>query len=169
VIERKLGKAKDALALYDEVLKSDAPVSEKREALCGKGDVFSEAGATDPNNYERAIEAYDQLASDKDAPIDWRNQALFKKGLCLEKKGDRASALATFYKIVDDEARPDQHRELFWYYKAGFNAARLLEEDSKWESAAAIYDKLVAAGGSRSEEAKARVNNLRLEHFLWTD
>ena len=169
VIERKLGKAKDALALYFEVLKSDAPVSEKREALCGKGDVFSEAGATDPNNYERAIEAYDQLASDKDAPIDWRNQALFKKGLCLEKKGDRASALATFYKIVDDEARPDQHRELFWYYKAGFNAARLLEEDSKWESAAAIYDKLVAAGGSRSEEAKARVNNLRLEHFLWTD
>src|SRR6266478_1504808 len=169
VIERNLGKAKDALALYDEVLKSDAPVSEKRETLCGKGDVFSEAGATDPNNYERAIEAYDQLASDKDAPIDWRNQALFKKGLCLEKKGDRASALATFYKIVDDEARPDQHRELFWYYKAGFNAARLLEEDSKWESAAAIYDKLVAAGGSRSEEAKARVNNLRLEHFLWTD
>ena len=169
VIERKLGKAKDALALYDEVLKSDAPVSEKREALCGKGDVFSEAGATDPKNYERAIEAYDQLASDKDAPIDWRNQGLFKKGLCLEKKGDRAGALATFYKIVDDEARPDQHSELFWYYKAGFNAARLLEEDSKWESAAAIYDKLVAAGGSRSEEAKARVNNLRLEHFLWTD
>lgn len=169
VIERKLGKAKDALALYDEVLKSDAPVSEKREALCGKGDVFSEAGATDPSNYERAIEAYDQLASYKDAPVDWRNQALFKKGLCLEKKGDRASALATFYKIVDDEARLDQHRELFWYYKAGFNAARLLEEDSKWESAAAIYDKLVAAGGNRSEEAKARVNNLRLEHFLWTD
>src|SRR5437762_5294272 len=169
VIERKLGKAKDALALYDEVLKSDAPVSEKREALCAKGDIFAEAGASDPKNYERAIEAYDQLASDKDAPIDWRNQGLFKKGQCLEKKGDRAGALATFYKIVDDEARPDQHRELFWYYKAGFNAARLLEEDSKWESAAAIYDKLVAAGGSRSEEAKARVNNLRLEHFLWTD
>jgi outer membrane protein assembly factor BamD (BamD/ComL family) len=169
VIERKLGKAKDALAVYDEVLKSDAPISEKREALCGKGDVFSESGATDPNNYERAIEAYDQLASDKDAPIDWRNQALFKKGLCFEKKGDRASALATFYKIVDDEAKRDQHRELFWFYKAGFNAARLLEEDSKWESAAAIYDRLAAAGGSRSEEAKARVNNLRLEHFLWTD
>jgi hypothetical protein len=55
---------------------------------------------------------------------------------------------------------------LFWYYKAGFNAARLLEEDSKWESAVAIYDKLVAAGGGRSEEAKARLNNIRLEHFF---
>jgi len=169
VIERKLGKPKEALTLYDEVLKSDAGASEKREALCGKGDIFFEAGATDPNSYQRAIEIYDQLASDKEESIHWRNQALFKKGLCLEKKGDRAGALATFYKILEDESRSGERRELFWYYKAGFNAARLLEEDSKWESAVAIYDKLVAAGGSRSEEAKARLNNIRLEHFLWTD
>src|SRR5213076_3196824 len=51
VIERKLGKSKDALALYDEVLKSDAAPSDKREALCGKGDIFFEAGATDSNSY----------------------------------------------------------------------------------------------------------------------
>jgi len=169
LIERKLGKPKDALALYDEILKSDAGPAEKREALCGKGDIFFEMGATDPNNYQRAIEIYDQLASDKDEPVHWRNQALFKKGLCLEKKSDRANALATFYKILEEDAWPDRRRELFWYYKAGFNAARLLEEDSKWESAAAIYEKLAAAGGSRSEEAKGRLTNLRLEHFLWTD
>jgi predicted negative regulator of RcsB-dependent stress response len=169
VIERKLGKPKDALALYDEVLKSDAGLSEKREALCGKGDIFFEMGATDPTNYQRAIEVYDQLASDRDEPIHWLNQALFKKGLCLEKKSDRGNALATFYKILEEDARADRRRELLWYYKAGFNAARLLEEDSKWESAAAIYEKLAAAGGSRSEEAKARLTYLRLEHFLWTD
>jgi TolA-binding protein len=169
VIERRLGEPKDALALYDEVLKSDAGPSEKREALCGKGDIFFEMGATDPANYQRAIEVYDQLASDRDEPIHWRNQALFKEGLCLEKKSDRANALATFYKILEEDAHPDRRRELFWYYKAGFNAARLLEEDSKWESAAAIYEKLAAAGGSRSDEAKARLTNLRLQHFLWTD
>jgi TolA-binding protein len=169
VIERKLGKPKDALTLYEEVLKSDAGASEKREALCGKGDIFFEMGATDPSNYQRAIEIYDQLAFDRDGPIHWRNQALFKKGLCLEKKSDHANALATFYKILEEDARPDRRRELFWYYKAGFNAARLLEEDSKWESAAAIYEKLAAAGGTRSEEAKARLTTLRLEHFLWTD
>ena len=169
VIERKLGKPQDALVLYDEVLKSDAGPSEKREALCGKGDIFFELGGSDPNNYQRAIEMYDQLASDKNGPIHWRNQALFKKALCLEKKGDRTSALAIFYKVLEDEARPDRRREVFWYYKAGFNAARLLEDESKWESAAAIYEKLAAAGGSRSEEAKAHLNHLRLEHFLWTD
>ena len=167
VIERKLGKPQDALLLYEEVLKSNARPSEKREALCGKGDIFFEmAGGA---NYQRAVEAYDQLVSDKEEPIHWRNQALFKKGLCLEKQSDRAGALAAFYKILEDEARPDRRRELFWYYKAGFNAARLLEDDSKWESAAAIYEKLAASGGSRSEEAKERLKRLRLEHFLWAD
>jgi outer membrane protein assembly factor BamD (BamD/ComL family) len=167
VIERKLGKPQDALLLYDEVLKSDAGPSEKREALCGKGDILFEMGGN--VNYRRAIEAYDQLASDKEEPIHWRNQALFKKGLCLEKATDRAGALSAFYKVLESEARPDRRRELFWYYKAGFNAARLLEDDSKWESAAAIYQTLAATGGNRSEEAKARLNRLRLEHFLWGD
>ncbi|HCP91981.1 MAG TPA: hypothetical protein DIT76_08060 [Spartobacteria bacterium] len=167
VIERKLGKPQDALLLYDEVLKSDAGPSEKREALCGKGDILFEMGGN--VNYRRAVDVYDQLASDKEEPTHWRNQALFKKGLCLEKATDRAGALSAFYEVLENEARPGRWRELFWYYKAGFNAARLLEDDSKWESAAAIYQTLAATGGNRSEEAKARLNRLRLEHFLWGD
>jgi hypothetical protein len=45
----------------------------------------------------------------------------------------------------------------------------LLESGSNWDSAARVYQKLVAAGGSRSEEARIRLNQLRLEHFLWSD
>ena len=168
VIERKLGKNQDAATLYDEVLQGNAKPEEKREALCGKGDIFYEAGDTDHANYQRAIEVYDQLSAQKDAPVFWRNQALFKKGICLEKLGDRENALATFYKIVEEENRPDRpQREFFWYYKAGFNAARLLEDDSKWQPAAVVYQKLATAGGARSDEAKSRLARLRLEHFLW--
>jgi TolA-binding protein len=167
-IERKLGKNQDAATLYDEVLQGNAKPEQKREALCGKGDIFYEAGETDRANYQRAIEVYDQLAAQKDAPIYWRNQALFKKGICLEKLGDREKALATFYKIIEEENRPDrQQREFFWYYKAGFNSARLLEDDSKWQPAAVVYQKLATAGGARSDEAKSRLTRLRLEHFLW--
>jgi TolA-binding protein len=166
-IERKLGKPQDAATLYDEVLQGAAGPGEKREALCGKGDILYEAGPADRENYRRAIDVYDQLASQKDAPAHWRNQALFKKGVCLEKLDDRDNALATFYKIIEDESRLGRQREFFWYYKAGFNAARLLEEDSKWQPAAAVYQKLVSAGGTRSDEAKSRLSRLRLEHFLW--
>jgi TolA-binding protein len=167
VIERKLGKPQDATTLYEEVLQGAATAEEKREALCGKGDILYESGPADRENYQRAIEVYDQLASQKNAPLHWRNQALFKKGICLEKLEDRNNALATFYKIIEEEGRPDRQREFFWYYKAGFNAARLLEDDSKWQPAAAVYQKLVSAGGTRSDEAKSRLSRLRLEHFLW--
>ena len=167
-IERKLGKNQDATTLYDEVLQGNAKPEEKREALCGKGDILYEAGETDRENYRKATGVYDQLASQKDAPVHWRNQALFKKGICLEKLGDRENALAAFYQIIEEENRPDRpQREFFWYYKAGFNAARLLEDDSKWQPAATVYQKLASAGGARSDEAKSRLGRLRLEHFLW--
>ena len=166
VIERKLGKSQDALALYEEVLKGAARPAEKREALCGKGDIFLEMAATDPQNYQRAIEAYDKLAADPDAPAHWRNQALFKKGLCLEKKADRNGAIATFYTVLNQGTQPDRPHEFFWFYKAGFNAGQLLEADAKWESAAAIYEQLAAAGGTRADEARERLDRLRLEHFL---
>jgi len=167
VIERKLGKTQDALVLYDEVLKANARPGEKREALCGKGDIYFEMGPADSGNYKRAIEQYDQLISDPDAPPHWRHQALFKKGVCLEKMADRSGALGIFYRVLENEQRPDRPREFFWFYKAGFNAARLLEDEAKWNSAAVIYQKLAAAGGTRSDEAKARLAQLRLEHFLW--
>ncbi|MEY2480333.1 MAG: hypothetical protein QOI04_1260 [Verrucomicrobiota bacterium] len=167
-IERRLGKSQDALLLYEEVLKSDAKPVAKHEALCGRGDIYFEMGASDPKNYDRAIEVYDQLAAEKDAGAHWRNQALFKKGVCLEKKSDRPGALATFYKIIEEQSRTDNRaREFFWFYKAGFNAARILEEDAKWQPAAAIYETLASAGGTRSEEASTRLARLRLEHFLW--
>ena len=166
VIERKLGKPQDSLVLYDEVLNGAARPAEKREAICGKGDIFFEMAASDPQNYQRAIEAYDRLAADREAPSHWRNQALFKKGLCLEKKADRGGALSSFYTILDEGTRSDRPREFFWFYKAGFNAGQLLEADAKWESAAAVYEKLAAAGGSRSNEARERLDRLRLEHFL---
>jgi TolA-binding protein len=167
-IERKLGKGQDAATLYGEVLQGNAKPEEKREALCGKGDILYEAGEADRENYRRAIEVYDQLAGERNAPVHWKNQALFKKGICLEKLGDRENALAAFYQIVEEENRPDRpQREFFWYYKAGFNAARLLEDDSKWQPAAVVYQRLASAGGARSDEAKSRLTRLRLEHFLW--
>jgi TolA-binding protein len=169
VIERKLGKLKDALLLYGEVLKGEARPNEKREALCGRGDIYFEMGSEDPGNFDRAIESYDQLAAESTQPGHWRNQALFKKGVCLEKKADPAGALVAFYAVMEEQARPDRSPEFFWFYKAGFNAARLLEDAAKWESAANVYEKLVAAGGARSEEAQARLNRLRLEHFLWNN
>ncbi len=168
-IERRLGKNREALALYDEVLKNDAKPAERREALCGKGDIYYDMGATEAANYQRAIELYQQLASEPGVPAHWRNQAEFKKGKALEKQNDKPAALTTYYGVIEEGARPDVQHEFFWFYKAGFNAAHLLEEMNDWKSAVAVYKKLAAVGGTRSDEAKARLTQLRLEHFLWDE
>ncbi len=168
-IERRLGKNADALAIYDEVLKNDAKPPEHREALCGKGDVLYEMGANDPQNYRRAIELYEQLATEPGVPAHWRNQAEFKKGKALEQLKDNAGALSTYYSVVEVGAEPARQHEFFWFYKAGFSAAHLLEEASDWKAAVAVYRRLAAVGGTRSEEAKTRLTQLRLEHFLWEE
>lgn len=168
-IERRLGKNTEALALYDEVLKHEAKPAERREALCGKGDIYYDMGAADPENYRRALEFYEQLASEPGAPPFWRNQAEFKKGKALEKLNNKTAALTTYYGVIEAGGRPEAQHEFFWFYKAGFNAAHLLEEAKDWKAAVAVYQKLAAIGGTRSEEAKARLTQLRLEHFLWEE
>ncbi len=168
-LERRLGKNPEALALYDEVLKNEAKPAEHREALCGKADLFYELGATDPENYRQAIALYEKLATEAGVPAHWRNQAEFKKGKALEKVHDDAAALTTYYGVVEEGSRSDQPGEFFWFYKAGFNAAHLLEEKQDWKSAVAVYRKLAAVGGTRSDEAKTRLTQLRLEHFLWDE
>ena len=85
-IERRLGKSQDAQALYDEVLKGDARAAEKREALCGKADIFFEQANANAANLDRAVGIYDQLANEAANQPHWRNQALFKKG-CLPGEG----------------------------------------------------------------------------------
>jgi TolA-binding protein len=168
-IERRLGKNVEALALYDEVLKNDAKPAERREALCGKGDIYYDMGAADTENYRRAIDLYEQLATESGVPAFWRNQARFKKGKALEKLDDKPAALSAYYNVIEEGVRPDVQHEFFWFYKAGFNAGHLLEESQDWKSAVAVYRKLAAVGGSRSDEAKARLTQLRLEHFLWEE
>jgi len=168
-IERRLGKNREAEALYDEVLKNDAKPAERREALCGKGDIFYEMGATSAENYRHAIELFNQLATEPGVPAHWRNQAEFKKGKALEKLNDKPAALTTYYGVIEEGMRSDRQHEFFWFYKAGFNAAHLLEETNDWKSAVAVYRKLAAVGGTRSDEAKARLTQLRLEHFLWDE
>jgi TolA-binding protein len=168
-IERKMGKPSDAIVLYDEVLKGDARPADKREALCGKADVFFEMGTADPKNYLRAADLYDQLAADTEGAAHWRKQALFKKGVCLEKASNRPAALATFYGVLEESAGTSGPDQLFWLYKAGFSAGRILEDDAKWQSAVVVYEKLAAIGGARSDEARQRLDRLRLEHFLWEE
>ena len=166
VIKRAVGKEREAIALYDIILAAQPPpaVALRAAAICGKADNLLALGAKDPVQVDAAITVYDELA-ETDVPPLWRNQALYKKAKALEQQGRTDEALATHYDVLNRAAPAD--REFFWFYKAGFDAARILEAQEDWRSAIGIYEKMVAIKGPRTAEAQDRIRNLHLEKFVW--
>jgi outer membrane protein assembly factor BamD (BamD/ComL family) len=169
VLKSRLGDEEEAIILYDDILNGRPEGAVLFPALCGKGDSLFRLGNKDAKYFEQGATVYADLAQRADGALTWRNQALYKKGKCYEKLGRSADALAAFYDVLDATPGENVEPEYFWYYKSGFDAARLLESEAEWKPAIAIYEKMSLRPGPRADEAKNRANQLRLEHFIWAD
>ena len=104
-----------------------------------KGNVLYADGSTDAAGYRGAISIWKQIADDSSAPRPWRNQALSRMGMADEKLGDTASALSCYYDVIAAGQSGDP--DFFWFYKAGFDAGRLLESQKLWNEAINVYQK----------------------------
>ena len=165
----------EALAIYDRIISFEqtpatqaTPVPDpeiKAAALMAKADTLHHLAGTDPTRDAEAVKTWQQLASDPKMPLRWRNQALCKSGLILAKTGQEDAALSSYYEAFKNPR--DGELEQLWHDKAAFEAARLMESRKQWNDAVALYGQIVAEGGPRAEEAKARLSKLRLENFLW--
>lgn len=161
--------AVDAITLYDDILASKPDQELKFAALGGKADLCFLLGIKDPKYFDQAIAAYDELAKSPNVTSYWRNQALYGEGKCYENQNKLNEALAAFYEVIQPGGTQKGGPEYLWYYKAGFEAAQILEDGKQWKPAIAIYKEMAASEGPRSEQAKARLTNLRLEHFIWDE
>jgi len=162
----------EALAIYDTILGSrgtNGTPSPDRElcsaALMAKGDTLHQLGVTDTKREKQAVAAWRELAGDPAVPIRKRNQALCKAGDVLASLGDGEGALES-YRAAFTNDKPGEAEQL-WHDRAGFQAARLLENRRDWRNAVNLYCQLIAQGGPRASEAKARLSDLRLKNFLW--
>ena len=160
-----LKRKTDALGVLDRLLESQPDPELRAMALIEKGDTLFSQGVESPENYRQAIAAWQVLASDPATSPTWRNQALTKMGAAYEKLGDNGAALNCYYNVFSAGQKGEP--EYFWFYKAGFDAGHLLESQNLWNEAIAVYEKIGALEGPRAEEARNRVNKLRLENFLW--
>ena len=161
----RLGKENEAIILYDAILKANPPAELKFAAMTGKANNLSRLGEKDPSAREQALAIYSQVASSENVSASWRSQALYKKGRCLTDLSKPDEALAAYYEVL--QAGVTKPEEYFWFYKAGFDAGRLCEARQQWKSAIGIYQKMSLLEGPRSGEAKSRMTQLRLEHFIW--
>ncbi len=155
----------DALVIYDGLLAASPPQDVRHAALMEKGDTLFALGAEEAERYPAAAAIYEEVARDTSAPADWRDQAACKRAAALARTGQIEAALATYREVL---ARPPgETADYFWFYKAGVEAGRLLEEQQDWSAAIAVYDLMASAGGPHREEIEQRSRRLRLEHFIW--
>ena len=186
-VQNRLGKAPDALILYDGVAAAtaDRPLKEDElesrcEALAGRGETLFAMAAADPRLYGEAARTFQLLAQTPGASLLWRRQALTQQGRSLEKQGDTAAALAAYDDALNAAATlpsatpgtppaAPAEPEWAWFYRAGTDAARLLESQSQWTAAIAIYKKLAAADGPLKTEFENLLTRRRLEHFIWEE
>jgi len=163
-IQSARGKADEANVILDKILATNPTPDMKASALMEKGKNLYSIGDTDPLAYKSAIEMWKQIAMENPEPA-WRNQALARIGTAQEKSGDANAALASYYEVFKPSAEAPV--EYFWFYKAGFAAALILESRKEWPEAIRVYELMAAMEGPRALEAKNRIKQIRLENFIW--
>lgn len=167
LVQNALNQPKEAVVLFDKVIETQKDPELKYAALIGKGDTLKLLGKNNGDSYRAAIATWNQVATDPAAPANWSNQARWKMGIAWEKLGDKDAALKSFYTVLSGQKPGDE--EFLWLYKSGFDAARILEKQQAWREAIAVYEDLAKMGGPRSEDARNRVNRLRLDNLIWAD
>jgi tetratricopeptide (TPR) repeat protein len=155
------------VTIDDAILSAQPPPEpELRFAtLCSKADNLAALARKDSAQFDAAVTVYDSLAALPEVTPAWRNQALYKKGRAYELASRQPEALTAYYDVLD-RTLADGH-EFFWFYKAGFGAAHLFEQQENWKAAIGVYQKMAKLDGPRSAEVKARLSQLRLEKFIW--
>jgi tetratricopeptide (TPR) repeat protein len=165
MLQSALGHPKDALAILESLAaKTKSP---RLRIVIGmkKGETLLSMGATDKAQIDAAVGEWRSVAADPEALPAERNEALTRAAAASARKGDLDAALAAYYEVLT--APRDRQPEYFWYYKAGSDAAQLLETGKRFKEAAAIYEKMAAAPGPRADEFKERLKRLRLVNFIW--
>ena len=166
-VKSRLGEEEEGIVLFDLILKAPAGVEPDMQlsARCGKADAMLSLAKRTGGSLDAAVAEYEALAQSAGVPAVWRNQSLYKAGKALEA-GQPLEALRVFYRVLDSPGSLEAG-EYFWLCKAGFDAARILEAQAAWRDAIAMYERLSRFGGGRSEEARSRAQQLRLERFIW--
>jgi tetratricopeptide (TPR) repeat protein len=168
-IQSRLGRSREAIALYDLILASKSPpptLSLRCRALIGKGETLATLGRTEPAQLEAAAAVFAELAALPEAGPEWTFQGRYRQARLFEQIKRFDDALALYHRVLDENIRAAEP-EFFWFYKAGFAAANRLEQQQAWPGAIALYEKIATIDGPRAAEARDRARQLRIEHFVW--
>ena len=164
----RLGRPSVALLQSDALLAGTEPDSTgaKVAALLTRGEALLRLSVDDPTLLPDSADAFRAVTAAKDVPPESRRQAFAQLGDVLRRSGDLTGAIAAWREAL--RTPPAKGQDTIWFARAGFDAAQGLQELKLWREAAAIYEQIGEAGGLLRTESEARLSQLRLAHFLWS-
>ncbi len=165
----ELGRFSDALVVFDEIIRN-APNSYLVPLALGRqGDCYYTLGSDDPSRYREAVTSYETVLATPSISTELRLQALYKLGRCYAKMDDTEQALDYYTRAVYQYKADIKHNRpgaAPWFTRAAFSAAHLLEKREQWREAVRFYRHIAEAKVSASEEAEAKIQQIRIDHWL---
>ena len=168
----------DAIRSLNDVIRRKPSAPLLLRSLMLKGEcltILSDSEAQPQGN--DAIEAFDAILVHPEVTPALRDEALYRKGVALQRDHLYNQALGTFSEVINqhiNSAEPLEHAfrpSSPWYYRAGFEAiAQLLSrQEEGWRAAARIADTLGTTDGDRAAEARKLAGEINLMHFNFGD
>lgn len=165
----ELGQFAEAIVVFDHLIQEHPGHRLVAHAWGRKGDCHFTLGRDDPARYEQARACYQTVLDGRHVPAPMQLQAEYKIGRCEEKNGNPDAALERYMNVVYthlDYVGDGREGAPVWFIRAAFGAARIKEEAGQWREAIAIYERVVNANIPAGEEARKRIQTIRIEHWL---
>lgn len=156
-----------ALQLINEILSSQPDAGIRRQALCTRGEILTSQNAS-PEAITGGLAAFDEVSSDAQMAASWRQEALVRKGVCLEQLKRPEEALAAYHLVLTEPPSADNADD-YWFHRAGEKALRMMESRGKFEEAIIIAEKMAKAPGARGVAAAELVNTMVLKYGIWRE
>ena len=168
-ILESLNMLKQAEELLRKTYAKKLSLEQKLDAGMLLSSVLHSQGAEAEEKYGEALKIYDAMLTEKQLSLTSIYRIRYRKALTLSIMGDVKGALDVYYQVINRENIPANSRqsEWFWYYKCGFNAMTLCEDNDNPRGAIAIAKKLATGKGPQAEEAKKRAKRLEMEYMIW--
>lgn len=164
------GQAREVIAMLDSFMgEQDLAPESRRLALALEAEAWASLFSSDPTALEKAKKLTTKILEEENLPVSWKNRTLYQQAKFSEKAGDATEAIRDYHQIIHSPGNEEAIPEWGWYYKAGFSAMRLLEDQKNWLAAISLAETMAKAGGPLSEDAANRAKKIRLEHFVWSD
>ena len=119
------------------------------------------------------MEAFETGLKRKNAKLEWRNEAVWRKGKTLEKLGQKDQALEAYMDIVYKrlplltETNQIIFPEYYWFGKSVVDAGNLLEQKRAWKEVIALYRVAEKQGGPEIAAWRDRRLKLQRDYFIY--